>query len=87
MSPAVWSSSRITSQDTDLGPYAIAKDSVVTVDILGLQHNEEDWKNPYTFDPERFNPENDSAKRNGSAWQPFGNGKRQCIGMNMSLAE
>jgi cytochrome P450 len=87
MGPAVWGQPRIVAEDTELGDFVIPKGTIVTTDIVGVQHNENIWEDPYTFNPERFNPNNEDTKRTNNAWVPFGNGQRQCIGMNMSLAE
>lgn len=84
--PAVWTSPRTTSEETELGDYVLPKGTNVIVDIIALQHDADLWPEPYKFDPERFAPENKSSKT-GSSWLPFGGGQHQCAGMNMSLAE
>lgn len=84
--PAVWTSPRTVSQDTELGDYLLPKGTHVIVDIIALQHDEDLWPEPYRFDPERFAAENKSSKT-ASSWLPFGGGQHQCAGMNMSLAE
>jgi cholesterol 24(S)-hydroxylase len=52
-------------------------------------HSEKNWKNALTFDPDRFAADGDGVQTSGKgmSWVPFGNGARQCIGMNFSLAE
>ncbi|KAI7897291.1 cytochrome P450 [Mucor mucedo] len=87
MGPAVWGQPRVAAEDTELGGFMIPKGTIVTTDIIGVQHDANIWQDPETFNPERFNPENEDSKRINNAWLPFGNGQRQCIGMNMSLAE
>jgi cytochrome P450 len=84
--PAVWTSPRTVSKDTELGDYILPKGTNVIVDIIALQHDADLWHEPYKFDPERFAPENKSSK-SASSWLPFGGGQHQCAGMNMSLAE
>ncbi|KAH8038230.1 hypothetical protein HPB51_025050 [Rhipicephalus microplus] len=44
------------------------------------------WPNPEKFDPERFLPENVAA-RPTIAYQPFGDGPRNCIGKRLALLE
>jgi cytochrome P450 len=84
--PAVWTSPRTISEDTELGDYVLPKGTNVIVDIIALQHDADLWPEPYKFDPERFAAANKSS-RTSSAWLPFGGGQHQCAGMNMSLAE
>jgi cytochrome P450 len=76
MGPAVWGQPRIATEDTLLGNYFIPKNTIVTVDIVGLQHDENIWKDPYKFNPERFNSENESNITRSGAWIPFGSGQR-----------
>ena len=65
----------------------IPKGTQVFAEIYEIHHNPNVWKDPDTFNPERFAPGGE-AEHNGSyAWQPFITGPRQCIGMNFSLAE
>jgi cytochrome P450 len=61
----------------------------VQAEIFLAHHNPAVWKDPEQFRPERFaaGGENEENAKNGLAWAPFGNGARQCIGMNFSLAE
>ena len=55
--------------------------------LIGLLHRDpEIWEDPERFDPERFNFEN-AKKIPVSAWKPFGNGQRSCIGRAFSLQE
>ncbi|KAI8575071.1 hypothetical protein K450DRAFT_263489 [Umbelopsis ramanniana AG] len=84
--PAVWTSPRTISEDTELGDYVLPKGTHVIVDIIALQHDADLWPEPYKFDPERFSAANKSSKTSNS-WLPFGGGQHQCAGMNMSLAE
>lgn len=76
MGPAVWGQPRIATEDTTLGNYFIPKDTIVTVDIVGLQHDENIWEDPYKFNPERFSRENESDIKRNNAWIPFGSGQR-----------
>ncbi|KAG2187286.1 hypothetical protein INT44_004971 [Umbelopsis vinacea] len=87
--PAQNSSPRDCAEDIELAGSFIPKGTALNADIFVMHHNPAIWKNPETFDPERFAPgaESESKAGTGLAWVPFGNGPRQCIGMNFSLAE
>lgn len=71
--------------------YKVA-DSEVTLDkgvavllsVLAIHHDEEFYPKPEVFDPERFSEEN-KAKRPSCTFLPFGEGPRNCIGMNHSI--
>ncbi|KAJ2964741.1 hypothetical protein NQZ79_g397 [Umbelopsis isabellina] len=87
--PAQSSQLRRTEEDTELAGTLIPKDVHVQADIFVAHHNPAVWKDAEQFRPERFAPggENEENAKAGLAWTPFGNGARQCIGMNFSLAE
>lgn len=67
----------------------IPKDSIVTVNVFDIHHKESNWKDGSKFDPDRFadSQEGTRGPGEGLSWIPFGNGARQCIGMNFSLNE
>jgi cytochrome P450 len=79
---------RICTEDTVLSDTFIPKGTAITVDVYNLHHNDKIWKDSFQFNPDRFK-DNGEAENQGSgfSWIPFGNGPRQCIGMNFSLAE
>jgi cytochrome P450 len=87
--PAQSSQIRRAQEDTELAGTVIPKDVHIQADIFVAHHNPAVWKDSEQFRPERFAPggENEENAKNGLAWTPFGNGARQCIGMNFSLAE
>lgn len=72
-------------------PYQVPKSSLqltpgerITIPVLGLHYDEKYYPNPDTFDPERFTPENISA-RPRFTYLPFGVGPRMCIGKFSSV--
>jgi cytochrome P450 family 6 len=60
--------------------HVIPKDSLVWIPTVGFHYDERYWKDPETFDPERFTQE-EIAKRPTNCYFPFGDGPRNCIGM------
>ena len=64
----------------------IEKGVYVNVPILILHHNPEYWPNPESFDPERFDPNNEQSCPK-FAYLPFGEGPRNCIGKRLALLE
>jgi cytochrome P450 len=80
---------RIASEDTELSGYFIPKGTYLSVNIFSIQHSEKVWTNANEFNPDRFAEDGEASKGagEGMTWLPFGNGARQCIGMNFSLNE
>ncbi|KAI8140957.1 cytochrome P450 [Fennellomyces sp. T-0311] len=79
---------KTSTKDTELGGVFIPKGTVTTISIYEVHHNPKVWENPDTFDPERFAPGRENINnRDGVAWIPFSSGSRQCLGMNLTLAE
>lgn len=66
-------------QDTKLQGYSIPKDTVVLVDIHSVHHDEQHWKDPEVFRPERFLNERGKLQPDEHL-MPFGLGKRRCLG-------
>ncbi|KAG2187291.1 hypothetical protein INT44_004976 [Umbelopsis vinacea] len=87
--PAQNTTLRENKEDFELAGTFIPKGTSVSADIYVMHHNPSVWKDPEVFIPERFAPDGESESKAGSglSWVPFGNGARQCIGMNFSLAE
>src|SRR3954467_11145699 len=69
------------------GKYKLKKNTFVTVLALALHRDPSVWgPNPDAFDPENFSREAE-AKRPITAWKPFGNGQRACIGRGFAMHE
>ncbi|KAJ7438634.1 cytochrome P450 [Mycena galericulata] len=68
------------------GGILIPKGSQVTVAVHALMTNPEHWKDPLTFDPDRWGTE-EVRKRHKHAYLPFAAGGRACIGFNFALQE
>ncbi|XP_032655694.1 cytochrome P450 1A1 isoform X1 [Chelonoidis abingdonii] len=78
-----------TTKDTVLNGYFIPKDLCVFVNQWQVNHNEKLWKDPSTFNPERFlKAEGTEVNRAESEKvMTFGLGKRKCIGESIGRWE
>ncbi len=69
------------------GRYPLPARTFVTVLALMLHRDPAVWgDDPEAFDPERFSREAEAA-RPASAYKPFGNGQRACIGRQFAMQE
>ncbi|CAN7937496.1 unnamed protein product, partial [Ixodes hexagonus] len=77
---------RSASQDYVLGDTGIKvpKGCVVVVPIYAMHYDPENFRDPFTFDPERFSEENVDSIR-PYTYLPFGAGPRNCIGMRFAI--
>ncbi|XP_037045357.1 probable cytochrome P450 6a13 [Bradysia coprophila] len=64
--------------------HVLKKGQGLMIPIYQIHHDEQYWKDPYTFNPDRFTTE-EIAKRPNLAFLPFGEGPRNCIGMRFAL--
>jgi cytochrome P450 len=86
MYPPVYAYGRQALTEVSIGGYDVPAGTAVLASAYGLHHNPAVYPNPERFDPDRFAPEADAA-RHRSAWVPFGNGPRICIGNHFGLLE
>jgi cytochrome P450 len=84
--PPTWSLLRDVIDDDTIGGFHIPAESQILFDVYLTHRLSEYWRDPETFDPERFLPEK-SAGRPRFAYLPFGGGPRQCIGNELALME
>ena len=74
-------------EDTVIGGrYRIERDRRVTVLLPALHRDPAVWRDPETFDIDRFLPEREAAIP-VHAYKPFGNGQRSCIGRQFAIME
>ncbi|XP_076373814.1 uncharacterized protein LOC143258538 [Tachypleus tridentatus] len=76
---------RETYRDITYGSIKIPKETAIQVPVYHLHHNPALWPDHETFDPERFSVDNHD--HHPLAWQPFGHGPKNCIGMRFAQLE
>ncbi len=69
-----------------LGGEQLTPATQVTITVYPLHRNHRIWKNPNSFDPDRFTVEEAKA-RPRCAYLPFGAGPRVCIGASFAMIE
>ena len=84
--PPAWGFSRRALGDDEIGGYRIPKGSLVFLIPFVVHRRPNLWPEPERFDPNRFAPENESA-RPRFAYVPFGGGPRGCIGNLFAMVE
>lgn len=83
--PAVWLTSREANQATEIGDCKISKDALIILSFYNLNRNENYWKNPNTFQADRFLET--KSLFNVPGFMSFGYGPRNCIGAQFALLE
>lgn len=84
--PPVWLTERTPLKEDQLCGYCIPPGITLAITQYVTHRHPDFWKDPETFDPERFNTEN-SKGRHEYAYFPFSGGRRQCLGKNLALLE
>ncbi len=73
--------------DTEIDGRYIPSGTRLMLAIYPTQRMEPWWKNPDSFDPERFSPDRREDAWHKYAWTPFGGGVHKCIGMHFGEME
>jgi len=76
--------SRTATKPVNIGGIDFPKGQDFHVPIYAIHHDAAFWPNPEKFDPDRWLSNSPYLK---SAYFPFGNGPRQCVGMRFALME
>ena len=87
MNPPVPWLARQAVKDTEVDGYHIPAGAMVMAPTHAIHSNPRVWRDPYTFDPERFSPERAEDKSHRYAWMPFGGGVHKCIGLYFAQIE
>jgi cytochrome P450 len=84
--PPAWVVGRRAIEETSLGPWRVAKGSIVLMSQWITHHDPRFWREPDAFRPERWaNGETDGLPK--FAYFPFGGGTRVCIGEAFAWTE
>ena len=87
MNAPVGAIARQAIKDTEIDGYYIPKGTRLWLSIHATQRMEPWWRNPDTFDPERFGESRHEEASHKYAWSPFGGGVHKCIGMHFGGME
>ncbi len=84
--PPAWMTSRMATEDTSIGDYAVKKGTMIFVSPYVTHHDPRWWELPDVFRPERFAAGwEEQVPR--YAYFPFGGGPRVCIGNTFAMME
>lgn len=77
---------RLAVHDVEIEGYRVEAGTIVAFGVWAVQRDPALWRDPETFDPDRFSPE--KAKQI-DRWQylPFGAGPRSCIGDHFAMLQ
>lgn len=82
--PPIHLGNRIAARDLHFQDYHIPKGTRVVYSIYLIHRSDCYWKNPHTFDPDRFV---ENPHPSPYVYLPFGGGKRNCIGSAFAQLE
>jgi cytochrome P450 len=84
--PPVHALARRAEREDEIGGHRIPPGSLLVVSQWATHRHPRIWKDPQTFNPDRFTPEQE-AGRHRYAYFPFGGGPRACIGSHFAAQE
>jgi cytochrome P450 len=82
--PPSWLITRQVLEDCSIRGYSVSKNTILFISPYITHHHPAFWKNPSSFHPERFLPEN-QVKQHPYAFIPFSSGLHHCIGEQIAL--
>jgi cytochrome P450 len=74
-------------KDTEIEGRFVPAGTKIMLGIHPMQRLEPYWRDPDTFDPERFTAERAEDQSHKYAWTPFGGNVHKCIGMHFGSME
>ncbi|MEM8749475.1 MAG: cytochrome P450 [Pseudomonadota bacterium] len=77
---------RVAAESTRIGKKKIKKGAMIMIAPWVIHRHHDYWKNPDSFDPDRFMPERE-GEIVANAYMPFGLGPRVCVGANFATIE
>lgn len=77
--PPFWITGREPLEDDYWGDFRVKKKTTIAIPQIAFHRSPRWWKDPETFDPERFSAENEKNIIDGTYF-PFSLGPRKCIG-------
>ena len=83
--PPAWLMVRQAHAADEVVGFALPKGALVVMSPYALHRAPEFWRDPMTFDPERFHSEQEVSERQKFVYLPFGAGKRMCIGSSFAV--
>ncbi|MCF2505965.1 cytochrome P450 [Dyadobacter sp. CY107] len=84
--PPAWTMTRESIVDQEIEGFHVKTGTSVFLSVFELHRNPNLWKDPLTFNPENFSPEN-AKERPKFNYLPFGAGPRICIGQQFAMME
>ncbi|KAI1123619.1 putative cytochrome P450 [Nemania abortiva] len=85
--PVMNGAPRYAPQDVIIDGKFVPKDAVLTIYQYAVNHDEQYWREPWRFAPERWLNDPAFKEDQRDAMQPFGTGPRDCVGRNLAYAE
>ncbi|KAI8146533.1 cytochrome P450 [Fennellomyces sp. T-0311] len=85
--PVTHLTNRVAARDTEIAGTFIPKGTRIGITVTEIHCDPKIWKNPETFDPDRFAAGGEADQLEGFPWIPFGNGARLCVGMKSAITQ
>ena len=83
--PSGISTVRIANQATEIAGHRIRKNTMVMIDVYGIQRRSKVWDRPNEFEPHRPVPSTNTGMRD--SFLAFGLGPRRCLGARFARTE